>query len=199
MNYMTKLGFFVLVLVFNFTGLFAQESYKIGNTIWKYNKPTNYITRVNNFEETRKRADDYFEEHDEINVSTAREEKILFSFAVTESAKTNAIIASYQSDSNIQKYTLKGYVDVLAEFLKHNPSVEDPTILVSVDIKEQIIDGKKFYLVIKTVDYTEHNFSYTMVYYVTHIDGVEFSISVIYDNEEDKLKIEKSILESTFE
>ena len=69
---------------------------------------------------------------------------------------------------------------------------------VFVKINEVIIDKKKFYLISKTTNYTEHNYSYTSDYYVTEIEGKEFSIVTIYDNEIDRQKIEKSITESTF-
>ncbi|MFD1015472.1 hypothetical protein [Winogradskyella rapida] len=177
---------------------FGQNNYRIEKSIWSYTKPSEYITRVDNFEKDRKTGENYVKnQNDGTTVST--HDKILVSIAKTDSVQMNVVLASYKDNGNIERFTLKGYAEKLGEYFKVNPKNDNPKNIVTVKVNELIIDETTFYVISKTINYSEQNYSYTSDYYVTEIQGKEFSIAAVYDNETDKQKIEKSILESTFE
>lgn len=188
--------FLILILAISLQS-FGQSNYRIEKCIWNYTKPSGYISRVDNFEKTIKTGQDYIEKQND-GTTNSTDDKILFSIAKTDSLQINAVLASYKNNGNIERFSLKGYAEKLGEYLKVNPKNVDPKIIVSVKVSELEIDQKKFYLIRKTTNYTEQDYSYTSDYYVSEIEGKEFSIVAIYDNETDRKKIEKSILESTF-
>jgi hypothetical protein len=189
----------LLILILGFSiQSFGQNSYRIENQIWNYTKPSKYISRVDNFEKDRKTGEDYVKKQND-GTTLSTDDKILVSIAKTDSTQMNIVLASYKNNGNIERFTLKGYAEKLGEYLKLNPKNDDPKIIVTLNVNEITIDEKKFYLISKTTNYTEQNYSYTSDYYVSEIEGKEFSIAVVYDNKTDKKKIEKSILESTFE
>lgn len=186
----------ILTLAFSLQSL-GQNNYRIEKCIWNYTKPVEYISRVDNFEKDIKTGQDYIKKQND-GTTHSTGDKILFSIAKTDSLQMNIAFASYKDNGNIKRLTLKGYAEKLGEYFKVNPKNNDPNIKVNVSVSELTIDKRKFYLISKTTNYTEKNYSYTSDYYVSEIEGKEFSIAVIYDNETDKNKIEKSILESTF-
>jgi hypothetical protein len=186
----------ILILAISYQS-FGQNSYRIENRIWNYTKPSEYISRVDNFEKDIKTGQEYIKkQNDGTTLSTT--DKILFSIAKTDSLQMNIVLASYKDNGNIERFTLKGYAETLGEYFKVNPKEDNPKNIVTVEVNELMIGGIKFYLISKTINYTEQNYYYTSDYYVSEIQGKEFSIAAIYDNATDKQKIEKSILESTF-
>ena len=187
----------ILLLAFSFQS-FGQNNYRIEKCIWNYTKPSEYISRVDNFENDIKTGQDYVEKQND-GTTHSTDDKILFSIAKTDSLQMNIVFASYKDNGNIERFTLKGYAEKLGEYFKVNPKEDNPKNIVTVEVNELMIDQTKFYLISKTTNYTEQNYSYTSDYYVSEIQGKEFSIAVVYDNKTDKQKIEKSILESTFE
>jgi hypothetical protein len=189
---------FILLLAISFQS-FGQKNYRIENCVWNYTKPSEYLSRIDNFEQTVKTAEEYFKKQKDEGIRMSIDDKILFSIAKTDSTQVNIVVASYMNNENIERYTLKGYAEKFGEHFKVNPKDDNPKNIISVKVSELIIDEMKFYLISKTTNFTEQNYSYTSDYYVSEIQGKEFSIAVIYDNEIDKQKIEKSILESTFE
>ena len=187
----------ILIIAISYQS-FGQNSYRIENRIWNYTKPSEYISRVDNFEKDIKTGQEYVKkQNDGTTLSTT--DKILFSISKTDSLQMNLVLASYKDNGNIERFTLKGYAETLGEYFKVNPKEDNPKNIVTVEVNELMIGGIKFYLISKTTNYTEQNYYYTSDYYVSEIQGKEFSIAAIYDNATDKQKIEKSILESTFE
>ncbi len=187
----------ILILAISFQS-FGQNNYRIESQIWNFTKPAEYISRVDNFEKDIKTGQDYIKKQND-GTTLSTNDKILFSIAKTDSLQMNIVLASYKDNGNIERFTLKGYAEKLGEYFKVNPKDDNPKNIVTVAVNELMIDETKFYLISKTTNYTEQNYSYTSDYYVSEIQGKEFSIAVVYDNETDKQKIEKSILGSTFE
>lgn len=176
----------------------GQNSYKIVKQIWNYTKPSDFISRIDNFEKAIKIGQEYVKnKKNELTLST--DDKILFSIAKNDSALMNIALASYKNNLNIKRFTLKGYAEKLGGFLKENQKKEHPKAIVTLKVQELTIDKKKFYLLSKTTTYSEQHYTYTSDFYVSEIQGKEFSITVVCDNETDREKIKKSILESTFE
>lgn len=187
----------ICLLAFGFNS-FGQNNYSIEKSIWNYTKPSEYITRVDNFEKDIKTGEDYVKKQND-GTTLSTDDKILVSVAKSDSIQMNLVLASYKNNGNIKRFTLEGYAEKLGEYFKVNPKEDNPKNIVTVKVSQLTIDETKFYLISKTVNYTEQNYSYTSDYYVAEIQGKEFSIAAVYDNENDKQKIEKSILESTFE
>lgn len=185
----------ILLLVNSFQS-FGQKKYQIEKCTWTYTKPADYISRVDNFEKERKDGVEYIKSQQD-SVTTSYDDRILFSIATIDS--TNVILASYTNNDNIKNFTLKGYAEKVGKYLKENPKNDSPKIITTVKVSELAIDEIKFYIVSTTTNYTEQNYSYTSDFYIAEIQGKEFSIVAIYDNEIDKKKIKKSIVESTFE
>ena len=169
----------ILILVISFQS-FGQNSYRIENKIWNYTKPSEYISRVDNFEKDIKTGKDYVKnQNDGTTLST--DDKILVSVAKSDSLQMNVVLASYKNNGNIERSKLKGYAEKLGEYFKVNPKEDNPKNIVTVEVNELMIDEKKFYLISKTINYTEQNDSYTSDYYVTEIQGKEFWIVAVYD------------------
>lgn len=190
--------FLILLLAYSLQ-TFGQNKYRIENISWNYTKPKDYISREDNFEKMIKTGMEYIKKQKEDSVRISTDDKILFSIAKTDSVQMNMVYASYKNNGNIERFTLKGYAEKLGEYFKINPKNNNPKNIVTVLVNEIIIDQIKFYLIRKTINYSEHNYTYTADYYVSEIQGKEFSILTVYDNENDKQIIEKSILESKFE
>jgi|GEM_PF-3327121 len=187
----------IFISVFSFQS-YGQKSYRIEKLLWNYTQPSEYISRVDNFEEEVKAGQEYIrEEEDESTHSN--DDKILFAIAKSDSAEMNIVLASFKNNGNIEKFTLEGYAEQLGEYLKENPKNDELEKTVTVSVSDITIDKIRFYLIIKTTDFTKKDYSFTSDYYVTEVQGKEFSIADVYDNEIDKQKIKKSILESTFE
>ncbi len=185
----------ILLIIINYP-TFGQNKYRIEKCVWNITKPADYITRIDNFEEIIKLGEEYVEEKEELEL--ANDSKTLFSIAKSDSSPINMMIASYQGNENIKNYTLKGYAKALGAYFKESSKEDDPKNITTVKVSEVVIDKIKFYLISSTLTFTEKKYAYTSDYYVTEIQGKEFSIAVMYDNEIDKRKIEKSITESTF-
>ena len=188
---------FILILTISYQS-YAQKDYRIEKCIWNYTQPSEYVSRVDNFEKDIKTGEEYVKQQKN-GATVSTDDKILFSIAKTDSIQMNVILASYKNNGNIERFTLKGYAEKMGEYFKLHPKEDNPKNIVSVNVSELIIDEMKFYLISKTINYTEQNYSYTSDYYVTEIQEKEFSIAAVYDNKTDKQKIEKSIMESTFE
>lgn len=102
---MKKIYFLLFVLISTYS--FSQKNYRIENCIWEFKQPTNYIVRIDNFEQAIKAGKEYLEK-DEI-MSNSLDDKILFSIAKSENSPINMIISNYQGNENIKNFTLKGY------------------------------------------------------------------------------------------
>ncbi|WP_072995965.1 hypothetical protein [Pseudozobellia thermophila] len=173
----------------------AQKKYRVGETIWVYEKPTGFITRSDNFEKVIQTGEDYIEKTEN---RLSNDDVVLTSIAKSDSSDINMALASYKSNINIKKLSLKGYAYKLGEYFKRNPSEEYNELNLSVEVVEQTIDNKLFYVIEREVTLVENNYRYMSAYYVTEIDNKEFSIVMVCDNENDRRKIEKSILNSKF-
>ena len=190
---MKQLVFFLLILISTIG--FGQNNYKINKHTWSYSKPSDYIVRIDNFEKTRETGENYLKENPDVKLDN--DEVVLFSLAKSDSIQINIIQASYSNNDNIKKLTPKVYSEQLADFFRQNPKETNPKNLVSVKVDEVYINDFKFFAIEKNVDYTEHDYLFTSIYYFTEIDNKEFTIVALFDNEKDRKKIINSILNST--
>ena len=173
----------------------AQKKYRIDKTIWVYEKPDGFITRSDNFEKVVQKGEDYIEK---TKNTSSNDDFILVSIAKSDSLDVNMVLASYKSNINIDKLSLKGYAYKLGEYFSRSSGKTNEQKL-TVGVVEKIIDDRLFYVIEREVTLVKDNYSYMSAYYVTEIDNKEFSIVMVCDNENDRRKIEKSILTSKFE
>ena len=174
---------------------FGQKTYKINKASWTYTIPANYKTRVDNFSTAINRGDSAIRENTIIS-EQANDDHILLSIAKSDSSDINIILAAYQDNSNIKKFTMKGYITKFVEFMKYN--YENQGSEADIKTKEILIDKIKFSVIESKIYHKEINYTYWTAMYIAELSNKEFSISVTYDNEKDKKAIEQSILKSKF-
>ncbi|UAY53143.1 hypothetical protein [Ferruginibacter albus] len=173
---------------------FGQKTYEVGKVTWQYQKPENYIYRIDNFSSIIRSGDSIIKKNNAVNQST--DEVILFSVAKTDSSNANIILGSYKGNSNIAKFSLPGYIDKLAAFIRSNYEKLKTDALVST--REALIDSVKFYVIESKVYHKEKNYTYWTAMYIAEIGNKELNVTCIYNNDDDKKAIEASILNSKF-
>ena len=174
---------------------FGQKTYKIDKATWTYTTPANYKTRIDNFSSSIKKGDSAINQNT-TGTKQSNDEHILLSIAKSDSSDINVVLASYKNNSNIKKFTMKGYIAQLVEFMKYN--YEKLGSDASITTKEILIDKTKFSVVETKIYHKEINYTYWTAMYIAELSNKEFSISVTFDNEKDKKAIEQSILRSRF-
>src|SRR5690554_3820022 len=133
----------ILILAISFQS-FGQNSYRIENKIWNYTKPSEYISRVDNFEKDIKTGEDYVKKQND-GTTLSTDDKILVSVAKSDSIQMNLVLVSYKNNGNIERFTLEGYAEKLGEYFKVNPKEDNPKNIVTVEVNELMIDETKFY------------------------------------------------------
>jgi len=186
---------FILLLLLQSIFSTGQKSYKIYKTYWRIEKPKNYIFRIDNFDSASERGDKFINKNYDLG-KQSNDDKILFSAGRKDSLDVNMILGSYKNNSNIVKFTLKGYVDKLAAFFESGYKKQGAEIKLT--IKTQTISNEKFYVIENKIYFKEKNYTYWTTMYIAEIDNKEFNIMATYDNEQDKKEIENSILKSKF-
>ncbi len=189
-----RTAFLAVSLLLSFIS-FGQKTYKIGNVYWEYRKPATYKTRIDNFSSAIKTGDSVVTKNNNLQ-KQSNDDVILFSVAKNEAADLNIILGSYKGNSNIARFTLKGYVDKLVEFMKSN--YEQLKSDAQVTTKETLINGVKFYVIENKIHHKEKNFTHWTRMYIAEVSGKELNITVTYDNENDQKAIDASILASKF-
>jgi hypothetical protein len=187
----------LVALTFLFTSIISngQKSYQIEKVLLLYTQPKNYKPRVDNFISAIKAGDSLAKKNSKLQ-NQSNDDNILFSFEKSDSSKINIIFADYKNNSNIAKYTLKGYVDKLVEFMKLNYAKIGSDIIMKT--REVFIDKIKFFVVESKIFHKDKNYTYWTSMYIAELSNKEFNISIVYDNEKDKKVIEESILKSRF-
>jgi len=174
---------------------FGQKTYEINKSIWTYTTPANYKIRIDNFSSAINKGDSVIRQNTTLS-EQSNDEHILLSIGKSDSSDINIILADYKDNSNIKKFTMKGYITQLVQFMKYN--FEKLGSDVNITTKEIFIDKIKFSVVETRIYHKENNYAYWTAMYIADLSNKEFSISVTYDNEKDKKAIEQSILKSKF-
>ncbi len=187
----------IILLCILLTGFisFGQKNYNVNKAVWTFAKPENYKIRVDNFSSSMKKGDSIIKQNVTLSKQT-NDDNILISVAKSDSSDINIILADYKNNSNIKKFTLKGYISKLVEFMKYNYKKMESD--ATIKTREIIIDKVKFSVIETKIYHKDKNFTYWTAMYITELSSKEFSISITYDNENDKKIIEQSILKSKF-
>ena len=174
---------------------FRQKTYKINKASWTYTTPENYKTRIDNFSSAINKGDSVIRQNT-TGTEQPDDEHILLSVAKSDSIDINILLAAYKENSNIKKFTMKGYITQFIEFMKYN--YEKLGSNVNITTKEILIDKINFSVIETKIYHKEINYTYWTAMYIAELSNKEFSISVTFDNEKDKKAIEQSILQSKF-
>ena len=174
---------------------FGQKTYKINKASWTYTTPENYKTRIDNFSSAINKGDSVIRQNT-TGTEQPDDEHILLSVAKSDSIDINILLAAYKENSNIKKFTMKGYITQFIEFMKYN--YEKLGSNVNITTKEILIDKINFSVIETKIYHKEINYTYWTAMYIAELSNKEFSISVTFDNEKDKKAIEQSILQSKF-
>jgi hypothetical protein len=174
---------------------FGQKTYRIDKVLWEYKKPATYKTRTDNFSSAMEAGDSLIKKNNNLQ-KQSNDDVILFSIAKNESKDLNIILGSYKGNSNIAKFTLKGYIEKLVEFMKYN--YEQLKSDVQITTKEILINNVKFYVIENKIYHKEKNFTYWTRMYIAELSGKELNITATYNNENDRKTIEASIMSSKF-
>jgi hypothetical protein len=174
---------------------FGQKTYTIGKVIWEYKKPSTYKTRIDNFSSAIEVGDSIIKKNNNLQ-KQSNDDVILFSVAKSETKDLNIILGNYKGNSNIVRFTLKGYVQKLVAFMKSN--YEQLKSEAQITTQQIVISNVKFYVIENKIYHKEKNFTYWTRMYIAEVSGKELNITVTYDNENDKKIIETSIMSSKF-
>lgn len=171
----------------------------INETKWQYSIPENYIFRVNNpINSNNSKKENHFENPEDMSEN----QYILFTASkklegLKKWSDSNLVMATYTKAKFIKKYgSLKKYLSKNKEFLDKTYLKEKskPEILIS----EINIADRKFDVMTQNFLNFQNKFTFTSVTYHTIIENELLEISILYNNDEDKEKLLKTIENSKF-
>lgn len=159
-----------ILLVWAANLISAQEIFHLDSLHWNYQKPEGFEISA---------TQDYF-----------------LSVLKPEEKQVNNLYVSYLLNPNIPKLTLEIYVFSLVDTFKKGYNTADFSADVQMERKK--INGQVFYLIRSNILHQESNYQYVSDVYLAEINGKEFNVTITYDNDEDKMKLEESFFNSFF-
>ena len=187
-----KKKYLIVLFILSITFGFSQNSYRIQNKIWKFEKPKNFVIKVDNFVDLVKTGEDFLKKDKKFNLNV--EETILISIVQKDTTSNNLLVANYSNNNNIKKFGLNGYVDKMVEFFKEKYKELGSEITIT---KNEIqISSVKFFVIENTINHKAQNYKYKTRMYFAEIENTEFNISCVTDNEIDEKNILTAIMNS---
>jgi hypothetical protein len=172
----------------------CQKIYHIGKMEWTITKPGGYKTRIDNFSYSIDKGTKFINNNFQAGKQSG-DDTVLFAIGKNDSVDINIMLASYKSNSNILKYSLRGYIYLMSDFFK--ASYEKLGRQVELNIDSANISGIKFYL-LKNKIHVNANYTYFTCMYISEISKREFSVSITYDNDIDRKAFQDAMLNSKF-
>ncbi len=157
---------------------FGQEVYQLDSIDWVYQKPEG-------FEYNKNEQNNYLFANNE-----------LFSISKNDDLNFGALEAAYSSDQNLKNLTPEVYVYVLKD--NFEKSFNTDKFKANVSVATQFIDNRKFYLVRNFVTEADSGMSFYVDFYFIDIAEKELNITIVYNNDEDKIALEQSFFNSKF-
>ena len=161
---------------------------------WTIQKPADFKSRIDNFSYSVENGNKFINKNFDLGKQSG-DDTVLFAIAKNDSVDINIMLASYKNNSNILKYSLRGYVFLLNDFFKEGYKKQGTAVELNIDSVK--ISGIKFYLIKNTI-HVNKNYAYSTCMYISGISNKEFSVTVTYDNDIDRNKIQNAILNSKF-
>lgn len=166
------LNFLALILLFGFS--FGQDVYHLDSVKWEVELPKSFYV---------------------VNDSLTNGE-LLFQFKKEDPTTVSSMMAAYVDSPNMQKLTSEVYVYYIYDYIKKSFNSDD--FEAEVKLENLTIDGRKFNLIHSFVRHKETEFQYVSDLYFSEVNGKELNITIMYDNDEDKVLLEKSLHNSKF-
>ena len=161
---------------------------------WTIQKPADFKSRIDNFSYSVENGNKFINKNFDLGKQSGSD-TVLFAIGKNDSVDINIMLASYANNSNILKYSLRGYVYLLNDFFKEGYKKQGTAVELNIDSVK--ISGIKFYLIKNTI-HVSKNYAYSTCMYISGISNKEFSVTVTYDNDIDKKEIEDAMLNSKF-
>lgn len=183
-----------IIFLISFSLSFGQKSYQIDKTFWIYEKPENYIYREDNFSEVISLGEKFIEENIENACQDSNDGQLLLTIAKNEDSDLNILIASISENSNIVKFTMDGYIDLLSKTLIDG--LEKDGTKVDFERDKSQIGSFDFQKLTFNIHY--HVKEYKSIMYIGEIDQKEVKFTIIVDNDLDEKLLEDSLIHSSF-
>lgn len=150
---------------------FSQEIFQLGDSQWHYLIPEGYSA-----------------------TDTEGDENVLITIWKNQINDLNTLSASFVQNDNMNKLT----PEVYAFFLKdtYEKALNNGELNAEVELSKLSIDERMFYSIECSILHPVYNYRYVLKYLFTSINDKEFSVQIIYDNDEDKNLLEQSLLNS---
>lgn len=161
---------------------FGQEYFRLGNTIWQYQKPEGF---------------QYSEISQTNDIGDSVESEILMSISKGEPGDLNKLTAYYFSDDDFLKITPAIFVKTYSVIIRKAFEEEGYTVQTEEpELKK--IDGVNFFLIHAKIEAPDTDYIFILDTYIAEVNGKKLNISIFYDNDEDKATIEESLFNSKF-
>ena len=170
---------FSIILGFVFCSLFGQQTFQLDQSIWQYDVPLDFQL------ESKK--------NDSLNFSNSKQ---LISVYKNPSESVNKLLVTYGESENMKKLTTEIYVFSLVDLYKK--AYNNTEFKAKVEMERKKISDRVFYLIRSTITHLESEYVYVSDYYISELNEKEFSVSITYDNDDDKFLLEQSFLNSRF-
>lgn len=172
---MRKFYFVWILMGFVWNSVSAQEIFQLDSVYWQIHTPENFkLTKE-------------FNSQIEFNIC---------SIFKPEESHVNKLNATYISNQNLKNLTLEIYAFSLVETFKKGYNSGDFSAEVQLERKK--IQDIPFYLIRSQIRHLESDYQYISDVYLTEINGKEFNVTLIYDNDEDKQTLEEIFYNSSF-
>ena len=170
---------FCIVLSLWFCTLLGQQTFHLDQNIWEYEVPVDFQIESLKI--------------DSLNVSNSKQ---LISISKNPLEAVNKLSVTYGESENMKKLTTEIYVFSLVDLYKK--AYNNKEFKAKVEMERKKIANHIFYLIRSTITHIESEYVYVSDYYIAELNQKEFSVSITYDNDEDKFLLEESLLNSKF-
>lgn len=173
---------FCLVLMLITNGLSAQITFELSeNLTWEYSPPVGYVIDS--------------EENESENM-IAKNVNELISVYKDVNEQVNKLSVVYGENYDLNQMATEVYVMTLVDYFRK--SYNDEHFQAEVDMSLKVIANKVFYIIRSEIRHLESNYKYISDLYIARLNDNEFSVNIVYDNDEDKFLLEESFYDSRF-
>lgn len=173
---------FCLVIVLTTEALSAQINFELSeNLIWEYTPPVDYI------------IDSYEDESENMFAKDVNE---LIGVYKDINEQVNKLSVVFGENYDLNRMSTEVYVMTLVDFFKKSYNDDDFQAIVDMSLK--VVANKVFYMIRSEIRHLESGYKYISDLYIARLNNKEFSINIVYDNDEDKFLLEDSFYDSKF-
>lgn len=177
---MNKFKFLLILFIFGSIHFsFAQTKIQLDLIEWNYEAPKDFEINPTNY------GSEFISDGNSI-----------LEVFKPEETHINHLKVDYKESHNLKSLTLEIYAFSLVEVYKKGYNTDDFSGDVQMERKK--INNQVYYLIRSQILHKESNYHYVSDVYLAEINGKEFIVTINYDNDEDKMKLEESFFNSYF-